>query len=86
MKNIADAFLLSHNDLTFLVLGPRYEWISYLKQLTTRLKMFIYKARATGYLNISCLLIYIASIKDTEKKLRMLQKGDKNYIRIGKMF
>ena len=57
-----------------------------LKQLTAHFKMFIYKARATGYLNISCLLIYIASIKDTEKKLRMLQKGDKNYIRIGKMF
>ena len=32
-------------------------------------KMYIYNARTTGYLNISHLLIYIKSIKDTENKL-----------------
>ena len=32
-------------------------------------KMYIYTARTTGYLNIHHLLIYITSIKDTEKKL-----------------
>ena len=31
--------------------------------------MYIYNVRATGYLNISHLLIYIKGIKNVEKKL-----------------
>ena len=40
-----------------------------LNHLLLIFKMYIYNARTTGYLNISHLLIYIKSIKDTEKKL-----------------
>ena len=40
-----------------------------LNHLLLILKINIYNARATGYLNISHLLIYIKSIKDIEKKL-----------------
>ena len=40
-----------------------------LNNLLLIFKMYIYHARATGYLNISHLLIYTKGIKDTEKKL-----------------
>ena len=40
-----------------------------LNHLLLILKMYIYNARTTVYLNISHLLIYIKGIKDTEKKL-----------------
>ena len=40
-----------------------------LNHLLIILKMYVYNARATGYLNLSHLLIYIKDIKDTEKKL-----------------
>ena len=40
-----------------------------LNHLLLIFKMNIYNARATGYLNVSHLLIYIKSIKDIEKKL-----------------
>ena len=49
--------------------------------------MHIYNARATGYLNISHLLIYNEGIKYTEKKLcENDSKKGKNSIRTGKMF
>ena len=40
-----------------------------LNHLLIILKMYVYNARTTGYLNLSHLLIYIKDIKDTEKKL-----------------
>ena len=40
-----------------------------LNHLLLIFKMYIHNARATGYLKISHLLIYIKSIRDTEKKL-----------------
>ena len=40
-----------------------------LNQLLLIFKMYIYIARITGYQSISHLLMYIKSIKDTEKKL-----------------
>ena len=56
-----------------------------LNNLLLIFKMYIYHARATGYLNISHLLIYTKGIKDTEKKLRTTQKREKNLTRSGKM-
>ena len=50
-------------------------------------KMYIYNARATAYLHISHLLIYIKDIKDIEKKLCGNDvKRRKNSIRNGEMF
>ena len=40
-----------------------------LNHLLLLFKLYIYNVRATGYLNISHLLIYIKGIKDTEKKV-----------------
>ena len=40
-----------------------------LNHLILIVKMNIYNARTTGYLNISHLLIYIKGIEDIEKKL-----------------
>ena len=40
-----------------------------LNHLLLNFKMYIYNAKTTGYVNISHLLIYIKSIKDTEKKM-----------------
>ena len=40
-----------------------------LNHLLLILKMYIYNARTTGYLNIRHLLIYIKGIKGTDKKL-----------------
>ena len=49
--------------------------------------MYIYHARITGYLNIIHLLIYIKSIKDSDKKLyENDEKRRKISIRNGKMF
>ena len=41
-----------------------------LNHLLLILKMYIYNAKTTGYLNISHLPIFIKGIKDTKKKLR----------------
>ena len=58
-----------------------------LNHLLLIFKMYIYNARTTGYLNISHLLIHVKDIKDIEKNyVRMMQKGEKNSIRHGKMF
>ena len=40
-----------------------------LDHLLLNFKMYIYNAKTTGYVNISHLLIYIKSIKDTETKM-----------------
>ena len=57
-----------------------------LNHLLLIFKMYIHNARTAGCLNISHLLTYIKGIKDTEKKyVRMMQKGEKNSIRNGKM-
>ena len=60
---------MSTPDCHLRVLRLRYELTSYLKPLTTYSQYVHYHTRATGYLNISRLLIYIKGIKDTEKKL-----------------
>ena len=67
------------NNLSFPIITPQSAIFRFwqldknehliLNHLPLIFKMFIYNARATGYLNISHLLIYIKSIKDTEKKL-----------------
>ena len=58
-----------------------------LNHLLLILKMYIYNARSTDYLNISHLLVYVKGMKDTEKKLcESNGKRKKKLTRNGKMF
>ena len=64
------------NTINFLISMPQSAifgiWdldTNELKPLAIYFQMYIYNARATGYLNISHLLIYIKGIKNVEKKL-----------------
>ena len=56
-----------------------------LNHLLLVFKMYIYNARATGYLNISHLLIYIKGIT-TPKRMSEKCKKEKKIPRNGKMF